>query len=452
MQFLGGRWRLRMGNFITLFLIVTCAVLVAWLSVRHPLEADLTESGRHTLSDASQAVLAGLDGEVSIIAYARQDKPLRQAIHTLVERYRRYKPEIVLQFVNPDHRPDEVRRQGIGRHGELQIRHHDRIEHAASAHESEITNALERLRRGNHHWLAFLEGHGERSPFGMANHDLGIWAKRLNARGFNIQPLDLAHLQAIPGNTHVLVLATPSTDLLPGEAALIGDYVRDGGNLLWFADPGRPRGLKPLAKQLGITFPAGVMIDSASHLVGSDDPTVVLLTASLYPPHEITHGFSITTLFPETAAIEVDDGTATWRHGKLLESASHTWLETTAFAGEIEYDATGDRIGPLTIGVTMERTVNDGDSDRTQRIVVVGDGDFLSNTYLDNGGNLELGLRIVNWLSHADDLIDIPAKTVRDAHLELSMAARFVIGLGFTLILPVVFLGVGILLWWRGRG
>ncbi|WP_255210745.1 hypothetical protein [Methylogaea oryzae] len=58
---------------------------------------------------------------------------------------------------------------------------------------------------------------------------------------------------------------------------------------------------------------------------------------------------------------------------------------------------------------------------------MLGDGDFLSNTYLGNGGNLNLGLNLVQWLSHNDQLINIPAKTASDAKLELSKSASAVI-------------------------
>ena len=450
MRFLGRYWRLRISNLITLFLILALAVIVALFSVRYPFEADLTEGGLHTLSAASQAVLAGLEGEVSMTMYVREEQALRQAMQTLIDRYRRHYPLITLQFVNPDTHPDKVKQHRIGRYGELQIRYQDRVEYAMGG-EYNITNALERLRRGRQQWVAFLEGHGERSPVATANRDMSIWAHRLNERGFKTQPVNLAHLQTIPSNTKVLVIATPNIALLPGEIDLLGDYVQGGGNLLWLADPGSSHRLESLAEQLEIEFPAGVIIDSASHLVGSDDPTIVLLTSSLYPSHEITNGLAVMTLFPKMAAITANHKQSAWRYSKLLESATHTWLETDVLAEKITYDESDDRLGPLTVGVALERSVGDEAAQRTQRIVVVGDGDFLSNSYLDNGGNMELGLRMINWLSHSDDLIDIPAKTLDDSYLELSMASSFLIGLGFTLILPAIFIVIGVLLWWIRR-
>ena len=196
----------------------------------------------------------------------REDAALRQAVEKIVGRYQRLKTDINLHFVNPDAHPDEVRKLGVNKEGLLfflLLRYQERNEIVKTVSEEEFTNALQRLARGSKHWLAFIEGHGERNPFGQANHDLSIWTSQLVSRGFKIQPLNLADVQLIPGNTKVLVIASPTVDLLPGEIAIIVEYLLRGGNILWLADPGSLHGLEPLADQLAIEIPSGVVIDFA---------------------------------------------------------------------------------------------------------------------------------------------------------------------------------------------
>ena len=53
--------------------------------------------------------------------------------------------------------------------------------------------------------------------------------------------------------------------------------------------------------------------------------------------------------------------------------------------------------GPLDLGFALSRLSPRPDR-REQRAVVIGDGDFLSNRFLGNGGNRELGQRVFNWL------------------------------------------------------
>jgi gliding motility-associatede transport system auxiliary component len=86
-----------------------------------------------------------------------------------------------------------------------------------------------------------------------------------------------------------------------------------------------------------------------------------------------------------------------------------------------------------------------------QRIVVVGDGDFLSNAYIGNVGNLDMGLRMVNWLIHDDRFIDIPAKTASDKSLQLTETSVAVIGFGFLLAIPLSLMGTGFLIWRRRK-
>jgi hypothetical protein len=454
----------RLNSLVTLLLIVCLTILLAWLSVRYQTQMDWTQSGRHSLSHASQEVLDRMEGPVEITAYAREDAALRKAVEKIIGRYQRLKPDISLRFVNPDAVPDEVRNAGVSVNGEMLLRYRGRTEHVKTGTEEEFTNALQRLARGSEHWLVFLEGHGERDPYGSARHDLRLWTSQLALRGFKIQPLNLATAQVIPNNTKILVIASPTVDLLPGEVALIVEFLLGGGNILWLSDPGDLHGLEPLADQLNIEIPAGVVIDFSGSLVGIDDPTIVLNTPSLYPAHAITRDFNLTTFFPTTASIKVKgqkEDLAQWNKSSVLISGDHTWLRTDVLEGEaeVEFNEDSDTRGPLDIGISMERTLektinNESDEESfgiQQRIVVVGDGDFLSNAYIGNSGNLDLGVRLINWLGNDDDFISIPIKTVNDAHLEFPVYATWIIGFGFIFILPLLFLGTGLFIWWRRK-
>ncbi len=432
--------------------LVVLAGLLAWLSIRYPHTSDWTRNGRHSLSDASVEVLARVDGELTITAYAREQEDLRSAIKRFIARYQRHKPDIHLHFVNPDAIPDETRELGINTNGELIIHYQGHSENVRPGSEEVFTNALLRLLRGDEKWVAFIEGHGERNPLGNSNHDLGEWGRQISNRGFKIQPLNLARTRAVPDNTAVLVIAGPLVNYLAGEVELILNYLARGGNLLWLAEPNNIYGLDAIAAYLGIEFPRGSVIDFASQLVGIDDPRITLITEQLYTDHPILAGFSFSTLFPMATAITAKEDNK-WNVRPLIGTGTHTWLETGELDGDVGFDENTDIRGPLNIAVSLEREVESespGNS-RTQRIIVVGDGDFLANTYIGNSGNLELGIRLLNWLSNDENFISIPANYARDTQLEISQLTAGIMGFGFLIVLPAMLLGIGGMIWWRRK-
>lgn len=448
------RLQFRLNSALMFLLLIGAAIVLAWLSQRYDQQFDWTATGRHTLSETSREVLEKIDGPVDITAYASDNAELRNIISGIVGRYQKHKEDIHLHFVNPVAVPDEVRSLGITVDGELVLRYQDRTEHVKSDSEEEFTNALQRLARGGERWLAFVEGHGERAPLGQANHDLGQWVNSLTSRGYQAQPINLAETDRIPDNTSALVIAGPQVDYLPGEVDKILRYIEDGGNLLWLVDPGKLYGLQTLAEHLQVEIHPGTIIDFVGQLLGVNDPTIAIATGPAYRPHPVLQDFDITTLFPAAAPIKVIDN-ETWHAEPIIVSGDHTWAENGQLQGSVEFDEGIDDPGPLNLMISLTREIETGDGDeagsKKQRIIISGDGDFLSNTFIGNSGNLDLGVRLINWLSNDDDLIAIPPRVADDLYLELSNTTKLIIILGFLIVLPLGLLVTGLVIWWRRR-
>jgi hypothetical protein len=58
------------------------------------------------------------------------------------------------------------------------------------------------------------------------------------------------------------------------------------------------------------------------------------------------------------------------------------------------------------------------------RMVVVGDGDFLTNGYLELSGNKEFGLNMVRWLAADDRFMDVKRPELRFKPLLLDVPRR----------------------------
>lgn len=430
--------------FVTALLLCLLGALAA-LSARHAAQVDITHNAANTLSSASQKLLASLPDSVLVTAYIKAGLPIRAQIAQLVDRYSRYKSNLTLAFTDPDWEPEKARELNIGPEGVIVVEYQGRTEKLTFIDEFSLTNALLQLANANERWVTFLGGHGERSPDGEANFDLGRFGKELARRKIRTQTLNLAAMPAIPGNSVLLVMTAPAIPLLAGEWAIIQRYVQGGGNLLLLTDPGDEQ-LAVIEKQLGIKPLRGVIVDGGSTLYGIDDPSVVVVGG--YAPHPITQGFQSITVYPAAAALEVEAQNG-FKAETLLGSSAQSWTETGAIKGNINFDVkSGEHQGPLAFAHALTRT---GPEKTQQRIVAAGDGDFLSNAAIGNAGNLDMGLRMILWLIHDDPFIDIPAKTASDKSLQLTQTAVAVIGFGFLIFLPLGLIGTGFFIGYKRK-
>lgn len=429
-------------------LLVAAALLLAQLAATHHREWDLTQNARNSLSEGSVQTLALLRGPVKVTGYATTQNPslgnLRQRIADFLARYQRVKKDLEVVFVDPREQPQAVTAANVRVDGEMVVEYDGRSEHLTSLDEQAFTNLLARLARKTERQVMFLDGHGERKPSGIANHDVGEFGKRLEARGFRVGLLNLGVAPAVPDNVSVLVIASPRVDLLPAEVTRLRAWVEKGGNLLWLLDQEPLHGLQPLADLLRLDLGPGVVVDPAAN---DYKASATLSIAFAYGNHPATRDFSLNTAFPSARRIAALPDDRTWRFTPLVEVARSGWVETGSLDGAVSFDRARDIRGPVTVAAALEREV----SSRSQRVVVTGSGHFLANTYAGLLGNLDLGINLVNWLSGDESLITLQPRSVVDGSLELSRAWLTFLVLALLLAVPGAFLFTGGMIWWRQR-
>ena len=443
----------RLDGWLFALALFVAAGATGYLSTRYAVVSDWTAGGRASLSQESRAVLGTLTGPVEIVSYANPQGDLRPTIAGFLERYRRLKPDLTLRFVDPEQDPAKMRELGITVDGAIIVHYHGREQRLDELSERSLTNALERLARGGERIVAFVTGDGERRADGQGNADMGTFMAQLESRGMRAVPLNFAQVTAVPEHTDLVVLASPTLALAPGAVRALVDYVGNGGNLLWLTEPANSDlGLAPLADALGLRVLPGVLVDGSGAALGLKDPRLITLGA--YPPHAITRGFELTTLFPQAAAL-AQVSRNDWAVQGFLQSGPQSWTEFQpsdhANSSTIRYDAdAGELKGPLDFGLALSRLSPSPDKSQ-QRVVVIGDGDFLSNTFLGNGGNRALGERVFDWLLGDDALVSLPPRGAPDRVLQISQTELNVLSLGFLVALPLVLLLAGGVLVWRRR-
>ncbi|MFA6062640.1 MAG: GldG family protein [Gallionella sp.] len=436
-------------NLLFVTLLLATAIGLGYTLSRHPLQRDLTFNSSNSLEPASIAVLKQLSGPANITVYATmQDARLgdiRKIIREFLSLYQRYKPDLKLVFIDPEKEPEKTRAAHIQLNGEMVIEYAGRSEHLTQINEQTLTSALLRLAHTRSQTVMYLDGHGERKLDGRANHELGLlFGAKLKQNGFKINSLNLSIAQDVPDNTSVLVITQPQVDLMPGEIDKLLHYVDRGGNLLWLVDTEPMHGLERLAEQLGLLLSPGIVVDPAATEMNA--PATWSL-GTTYPPHPITLDFNLITAFPSARTVVWTENTD-WKHQVLVEAASRGWItQRTTVDAKPHFDKQHDTPGPASIAVALNRDINDTE----QRIVVVGNGAFLANSFAGNGGNVDLGVNMINWLSGNDQLISLQPRSAKDSRIVLSKTQLGVISVGFLLGVPLLLAGFGTYIWWRRR-
>ena len=444
---------------LTFLLLFICSIgMLAWITNHYTYQFDLTANKRHSLSSSSIKLLNVLDKAITVHAYTTDDVT-KKAIKEIIVRYQHIKSDFNLRLLNPDIDIAEAQQDGIvmNKPFAFVIYYNNRMEHINSLSEQAISNALLRLNRRDNQQVVFLSGHGERNINGNDNRAYATLNQQLTEMGFNLQTVNLLE-NPLPDNTKLLVIAAPENDYLAGEIKQLEKFINNGGNLLWLADPGELQGLDKLATSLGLQLQDGVIVDNNTDLrqtLNIQHPAIIPVTE--YFPHIITNTMRYNTLFPLARGISplTNENTINnWQVEALFSSYGKSWSETGGLTEEMEFDSsTGDVAGPITIAVALHRTNLNTDEPgadqiQSQRVVVVGDSDFLSDTYLGAGANLNLGLNIFNWLIGDDDFVSIEVKPSPDTKLELDDSELIIIGFGFFLVLPLLLLITGFRIWY----
>ena len=444
------------GFFILLF--VALIFLVGLLSNQFIYVKDMTQASRSILTKGSIEILESMKGPVKLTVFATNDDAnkgdnFRKGILDFIAKYQREKKDISVEFINPTLEPKLVEDLGIRTDGEIIVEYNKRTENITPPFaEQELTNLLVRLARTNNQPIMYLDGHREKNLLGLKNHDLGAFGQQLESKGFKFSNPDLTALKKVPQEGAMLVIASPQIEVTKPEAQKILEYVDNGGNILWLLDENNYQGLEKLANYFGLQISDGKVVDKSSLNFGSSED---ISYALVYGDHPITRNFNVRTQYSDAYQISAkgtyENG---WEVSNLIEVAPNGWLSSNQKSSEnkLIYDPEFDTKGPINIAVALKRKYGE----KGQRIVVIGNASFLSNYFITSGGNLDLGINIVNWLAGDDQLITIQPMPLKDVNVTIPgddkgrLLAWTIFHL-FQYFIPVGLFILGFWVWYKRR-
>lgn len=274
---------------------------------------------------------------------------------------------------------------------------------------------------------------GERGYSQSISDKLGMTALINNGFDVDTISLDKNDIPYDSLNIAALVLADPKTELSKMVKQKIQQYVDKGGSLMILGEPGKEDILNPILKPLGVEFAKGILVQ-----VSKNNPPDIItpyLTNDAVNMAEENYLLLLKNRDIDSIKIKMESATSitvlnnnSFTIRPLALTVPGVWLKK----GGLVRDSVPPTLNPAegdsqsrsyATAVSLTRKTNSGE----QRILVVGDADFLSNKErggLIQGGNIGRGL--YSWLDHNEFPKYGPQPPNRDNLFTISYASAFI--------------------------
>ena len=460
----------RVGSYSIFASLIVIAIAVGVIMMADALPSkytklDLTANQLYSFSDQTKQLVSGLKNEVDIYFLAQSGSE-DQTIQEMLNRYQALSKQIKVIKKDPVVYPDFAkqytdsqisdnsilvvcgdRSRYIG-YDEIFVTNYTSYTDSTTdfAGESALTSAIDYVTSDNLPKVYLLTGHGEPA---LGSSVVGAIAKE------NIETADLSLLKqdTVPADAACLLINAPASDLSAAEKDKILTYLKAGGHLLLLTDfsPTAMPNLAAVMEYYGVKAVNGLVVEGDSNYCVSGYRQYLLPQIG---DHEITQPLkqgNYYVLMPLAQGIEKLTG--------ARDSVSITDLLTTsasAYSKPAGYKMTttdkeaGDIDGPFTLGVAITERTADG---KQTQIVWYTTSQMLNDTInqLVSGGNQDLFLNSLDWMTARENSISIHAKSMDTEKLTISAAASALWSLVMIVVLPLGFLIVGICVFVRRK-
>jgi len=463
--------------------VVIATLAVAALAnvalVRHDVHFDLTRERIFTPSRRAEEVVDTLRQDVKLTYFYQPQDPAGKRARDMVRVLGRRNSRLHVSTVDPDKQPSVAETFGVRIYNAAVLEAEGRRVRVTSTDEDQITLGILRVLRQRVTTICFVEGHNEypidnfefhthfeglaghshgESGAGvvlMKAHGAGRMRRALEALGYEVRKIVPATLVAIPSACAAIVDLNPRTTYLPGESEALETYLANGGAALLAYDLGfvvEPH-LAASLRRLGIVIEQNVVIDPLDHY--STDPEVVAIP--VYEPHPITRQIAL-SFFPGIRPISLLTPPSGVTLSPLFRSSTESYTRPVQVVAERE--PAGERVAmaaPGPPGRHVLAVAAEGTWPRSTpatvpfRLVVIGDGDFASNSFLPYMANSDLAVSMVRWLVREEQTPSVRSRIPVPPLVLLTKRQMQQIFLAVEVLLPLGIILCGAVVWWRQR-
>jgi hypothetical protein len=460
-------------------LIGAVAVLANFALALHDTHIDLTREKVFTPSERALEVVDAISRPVKLTYFFQGQDPNGRRARDIVEAMARRNALLDVRTVDPDRQPTLADNFGVKVYNTAVLEADGRRITVRSTDESEIAIGIQRVLRERVVTICFIEGHGEypidnfefhthfegvsghshsQSDSALiltTGHGVGRMRRALEGIGYDVRKITPASAGEIPPDCAVVVDAGPRTTYLPAESAALEAYLRQGGALLLMYDLGfvLEPGLEQLLQTLGVRLPQAVVIDPKSHY--GTDPEMVAVTG--YDPHPITRNVSF-TFYPGVRVLDLSPPAQGIQVLPLVSSSGDSYTMPVAAVAQRQLEPAplvDAALSPTTPGTQVLAALSEGTlaspGSRPFRAIVIGDGDFASNSFFPYVANSDLALAMVRFLARDEHATAISSRIPVPPQVLLTKGQMQGIFLALVVLLPLSVVGLGGVVWWRRR-
>jgi len=381
----------------------------------------------------------------------------------------RTSPRLHVHTVDPDQQPGLASRLGVRVYNVAVLEAGGHSIQVVSTEDRDLALGLLRLTRGQEKTICFAMGHNEYDIDNMEyhthfegvhahshgaegigvvlmeQHGVGRLRRALESLGFTTKKVTPATAGRVPAECAALVEANPRTRYSPLESRALEDYLESGGAALLMYDidfPVEPSLAAVLAKA-GIRLGEGVVTDPLDHYFTDEQ----MVAVTRYASHPVTRGLAL-TFFPGARPLEVLQAPGI-TVSPLFSSSTQSYVRPVR--GAAGPPAAPETRGARPLAIAAEGRWPGGMAAKPFRLIVIGDGDFASNSFFPYMSNSDLVLAGLSWLIGEERAPTMkPPVEVLPTVVLTNQQVRGIF-LFCVLVLPGLAVAIGGVVWWTRR-
>jgi P-type Ca2+ transporter type 2C len=318
-----------------------------------------------------------------------------------------------------------------------------------------VTSAMLALTSADPLKVAFVVGHGERSPDDYDLHGLAILRDRLRREGCDVTTLPLVNGAPIPDDRQVVIQCGPTVPLEPKDVASLTAFLARGGKWLLTVSPFQTGGLDPLLKEWGVEIRPVYLADVEGSTAGHEPTTLMVSRPQHHPITDAMPG--VVLMLPYATSVHHSPvEKKTLDADNLLLTSTHGVGVTDPRRSTSQLDPKLDKTSPtgFSVATAIAEPINFNSAEGRKepaRLVVVGNTDFATNSWVDRLGNADFLVNSVDWLARREELISLRARAPDTSSISLSINAKKALWWLVLGLLPGLAAAIGGFVAWKRR-